>query len=117
MKRNMSCSDADIDNFRSLFEKIIKASFDIFGSEAFLLPPDEKGNRRISIALFDAFTVAAARRAERVQSLVERGQQVRDAIGQSLASNLELLTGKANTAESVRQRINHVGGLLDAISA
>ncbi|MEI8716172.1 DUF262 domain-containing protein [Mesorhizobium sp. ISC11] len=117
MKRNMAASTQELQAHRSLFERTIEASAKIFGNEAFLLPPDEKGIRRISIALFDAFTVAIARREQRIQTFIDKKQQVHDAINQSLAQNLELLTGKANTAESVRERIKHVGGLLDAIPA
>ena len=116
MKRHRHVSTEILSKYKSEFEKMIAACDLIFKGEAFLLPPDDKGKRRISIALFDACMVALYRRQELLATFVKKGNQIRAKVSDALNTNLELLTGKANTAQAIKDRISKIGKILDDVA-
>lgn len=117
MKRNLKISAAKLDEYESTFNALIDACNQIFKEQPFFLPPDEKGKRRISIALFDACMVAIYRRRAHLNRFIEKALQIHAAVGKVLRTDLELLTGKANTAQSIKDRINAIGSILDGTLA
>ncbi|BFU93189.1 MAG: hypothetical protein NTAFB01_43760 [Nitrospira sp.] len=114
MKRNLKTSPAKLSEYESTFNALIDACSRIFKGQPFFLPPDEKGKRRISIALFDACMVAIYRRRAHLNRFIEKALQIHTAVEDVLRTDLELLTGKANTAQSIKDRINAIGNILDA---
>lgn len=117
MKRNLQTSPAKLSEYESTFNALIDACNQIFKEQPFFLPPDEKGKRRISIALFDACMVAIYRRKAHLIRFIEKALQIHVAVEKVLRTDLELLTGKANTAQSIKDRINAIGSILDATLA
>ena len=116
MKRNQDATSQFLNEYERVFISLITACNQIFDGQAFLLPPDEKGKQRVSIALFDACMVALYRRINRLAKFIEERDQIRIAIDKSLQTNLGLLTGKANTAQSIKDRISEIGKILDAVT-
>jgi hypothetical protein len=116
MKRHQKALPETLSEYEVVFKLLISACDRIFEGQPFSLPPDEKGKQRISIALFDACMVALYRRREHIERYVEKGGEISTAVGQALRTNLELLTGKANTAQSIKDRIGAIGRILDGIS-
>lgn len=116
MKRHQDATSQFLNEYERVFISLITACNQIFDGQAFLLPPDEKGKQRVSIALFDACMVALYRRINRLAKFIEKRDQIRTAIDKALQTNLELLTGKANTAQSIKDRIGEIGKILDAIT-
>jgi hypothetical protein len=116
MERNRNPTKEAIEEYRRTFVKVIEACNKIFHGETFLLPPDEKGTRRVSIALYDANMVALYRRISRLQEFVSKRDQIRVKLNEVLDKELELLTGKANTAQSIKDRIAEIGRVLDGLS-
>jgi hypothetical protein len=118
MERNANISLEQINSDRMQFDALIKACEDIFDGEAFLLPPDEKGNRRISIALYDSIMVSLSRRMQKLPAFIAAKVAVNqglDRVFQNRAT-LTLLVGKANTSQAVKDRINAIGEILDGIA-
>lgn len=115
MENNLRLTDTEIAAKEAAFKAVIEASESIFGNETFLLPPTGTGRRRLSAALYDAVTVAMYRRFEHLSRFVQEGASIRGRIDQLLEDDLELLTGRANTAGAIKQRIAAIGEILDAV--
>lgn len=115
MKRHQEADSSTLEIYKTQFEKLLDACEAIFQDEAFLLLPDENGNRRVSIALYDATMVALYRRKENLDQFVKKGEAVKAGVEKLLASKGEVLTGKANTAQSIKDRIHMLGTVLDAV--
>lgn len=117
MERFLNVNEQDLDRQRELFSAVLEASVRVFGFETFRLPPDKKGRRRVSAALYDAITVSFARRASELGAIVNKKEDVKVAIDSLVAERLSLFTGQANTAASIRERQNSVGAILDLMIA
>lgn len=113
MAANQDISEIEIVAHRSLFQSVIRAANDIFEGQPFLLPPDRNGLRRVSAALYDAVCVSIARRAENIPHFVRAGREIQDGVEALARDELELLTGRANTAGAIRERLARVGTVLD----
>src|SRR6266851_6228494 len=109
MTKHQNVTDDLLQDYRQGFISVIEGCHKIYDREAFLLPVSEKGTRRISIALYDANMVALYRRKARINDLVQKRDQIRFKIGELLRTTLALLTAKANTAQSIKDRIAEVG--------
>lgn len=116
MERNKDVTPAQVDALRAEYEAALAWAVLIFGDTVFTLPPDEKGNRRVSIALYDALMVALHRRANRVADYQAVAQEIRRRIDQIAIDNAGLMTGQANTAQSIRDRIAAVLQVLDQVA-
>lgn len=111
-KRNENASEGALAAYETGFKAALDAAEAIFDGQAFLLPPDEKGNRRVSLALYDAISVALYRNIDRVPAFIRNASVIRERIAALLSSNLQLLTGRANTAQSIRDRIAAIESIL-----
>jgi hypothetical protein len=117
MKSHNQVSPQALSEYEKEFTDLIRACDTIFQSNPFLLPPDENGKQRVSVALFDAFMVSLSRRIDKLPTLIENADEVRRATALLLRDSSDLLTGKANTAQSVKERIAAIGAILDAATA
>jgi hypothetical protein len=113
MKNNLARTPEEVEAMNAQFKEVLKASTSFFTGQAFLLPPNEKGKQRVSLAFFDAVMVAVWRRFERLDQMKAASTQIQQNIAKALVENLEALTGKANTAASIRDRIKVVGAAID----
>ena len=116
MKRHEQTGRETLTEYENNFKTLVNACDQIFDHKPFLLPPDDTGKQRISVALFDAFMVALYRRINRIPDFIERRQEIQSGIAESLARDLELLTGRANTAQAIKDRINEIGRVLDLVT-
>jgi Protein of unknown function DUF262 len=115
MTKNRNAANDLLKDYREAFASVIEACHEIYDDETFLLPPSEKGARRISVALYDANMVALYRRRERINDLVQKRDAIRSSVSDLLRTKLGLLTAKANTAPSIKDRIAEVGRVLDSV--
>jgi hypothetical protein len=116
MKRHENVRPETLTEYGNIFKNLIDACDRIFDQKPFLLPPDESGKQRLSVALFDACMVALYRRINYLSKFIENSAQIRAGVEESLEKNLELLTGRANTAQAIKDRINEIGRILDAVA-
>jgi hypothetical protein len=116
MERNQTEKADQLQSLRSSFETTIAAAHTIFSTQVFTLPPDHKGIRRVSAALYDAVMVALFRRANKVGDYVTKADSIKAGIDALSTKDMALMTGRANTAQSIKDRITAVIGVLDAIS-
>jgi hypothetical protein len=105
MKRHQNARPETLTEYESVFKTLIDACDQIFKQRPFLLPADESGKQRLSVALFDACMVALYRRLNLMPKFMDNSTQIRAGVEESLQKNLELLTGKANTAQAIKDRI------------
>ena len=119
MKRNQNATPEMLDENRSQFVTMIE----------YLLVPFMKAKhsfyRRMKRATggfrspyMSANMVALFSRRDGLSHLIERRGDIRAKVTELLASpsKLELLTGKANTAQSIKDRIAEIGSILDNVS-
>jgi len=116
MVRHGADSAQELEALRSQFQSALAAATAIFGDEIFTLPPNSKGVRRTSAALYDAVMVALANRAGIYDALINRKDLVKTGIDQLSSENAGLMTGRANTAASIVSRIAAVGAVLDSVA-
>lgn len=116
MQRNREVAGNSLDHYRDTFVKLIEAWDRIYDGQAFLLPPSERGTRRVSIALYDAHMVALYRRLDRLEQFIAQREKIVLNVNRLLSEKLELLTAKANTAQSIKDRIAEIGGILDNLT-
>ncbi len=57
--------------------------------------------------------VAMHRRTNRFSEIFDKKNQIQSDINEVLRNNLELLIGKANTAQSIKERIAEIGRIID----
>ena len=114
MQNRMNMSVEDAAREKQDFESRFALLFKLFDERPFRLPLDEQGRTRISAALFDASMVALDRvwQQHAKIELDKEGVQMRLAAALSDKGNLALLTGQANTAQAVRDRITFVSTVL-----
>ncbi len=116
MVRHGADSAQELEALRAQFQSALAAATAIFDDEIFTLPPNSKGVRRTSAALYDAVMVALANRAGIYDALIDQKDLVKTGIDQLSAENAGLMTGRANTAASIVSRIAAVGAVLDSVA-
>lgn len=96
-----------VDALKQEYSDRLTTAATIFGPKPFLLPADEKGHLRISAALYDATLVALHRRWQHKDALLARSAEIRARLAEEYgkAQSLPILTGQANTAQAVKDRI------------
>ena len=114
MEDRVSNSVSEVEKLKDEYEARLKLAASIFGPHPFVLPPDEKGRTRVSAALYDATLVALHRqwsihdKFEADAAAIRRRLQIQLSDDQSAP----LLTGQANTAQAVKNRIKLMEAVL-----
>ena len=100
-------ADAEVDAFKDDYRNTFKFLYEIFDGKPFALPPDEKGNVRISAAIYDASMVAANQLYNHKNTILTDAAGVRARMQATLSDQEQftVLTGSGNTANSIRARI------------
>ncbi len=101
-------ADVDVERLKTEYRDRFQFLYDVFDGKPFALPSDEKGNSRISAAMYDASMVAANDLWPQKEAILAdaTGVQARMKAALEDADQLTLLTGSGNTAKSVRDRID-----------
>lgn len=115
MKRYQKVSPEVLVELKSDFETTINSCDVIFSRKPFLLPPDEKGYQRVSVALYDACMVAVFRCREKIPYMLESQVAIIAGVNDALEKDFDLMTGKANTALAIKLRIAKIVDILDAV--
>lgn len=113
MQENRDISQIEIEAKRNSFTTVIEGCEAMFGDQAFRLLPDRSGRRRVSAALYDAVTVSLMRRIDDLPRFVDKGNAIQTRIEALLADKPELMTGQANTSNSIKDRLKAIGTILD----
>ena len=69
----------------------------------------------MSVSLYDAVMVALHRRAGKVPSYISRRDEIKIQVNQLSAGAEGLMTGRANTAASIKDRVKAVIEILDQL--
>lgn len=114
MKRHRNVDESKRRKMRHTYKKVFKGCVEIFGENCFRIQgTDEK--YRLSRPLYDAQMVAVFRNRSQIDELVKEKASIRDAM-KTLANPesgfYPLIVGRANTADSIRQRIELVEDVL-----
>jgi hypothetical protein len=100
-------ADADVEALKAEYRDTFKFLYEVFDGKPFALPPDEKGNVRISAAIYDASMVAANQLYQHKDAILADAASVRTRMQATLndPDQFTVLTGSGNTANSIRDRI------------
>jgi hypothetical protein len=105
MEREVIGNEADL--LKQEFSERFKYLHELFEGAPFTLPPDDKGRVRVSAAIYDAAMVAINAlwtvRSEILNDAAAVRNRMSDAAGNP--DEIIILTGRGNTAEAVRERI------------
>lgn len=90
------------------FREQFKFLYDLFGKNPFAVPSRADGRERVSAAIYDAAMVAANRNWLRRDEIVKNRDKVISRMKEAIDSDVEyeVLIGRGNTAESVKDRID-----------
>jgi hypothetical protein len=108
MRRHLSVQDREINQFRTDFQDRLKVAYQVLGRDAFKLPRSR--NRPLSRPLFDAVMISVDRLWDRREELVSARETARREFPSLFedADAYQIIVGKPNTAEAVKDRINIV---------
>jgi hypothetical protein len=113
MARNTSVDRTTIAAHEKSFVSLIEKAHTIFGTSAFVLDGGDS-RPRLSVALYDAIMGALVRRKDELDRIVEKAQSIRLGVERVKRDQRNLLTGQANTAQSIKDRIASVVAVIDA---
>jgi len=110
MERNREISETKIHQMKYNFNEALNFWYSIMEKNAFLLPPDAKGKRRLSVALFDASMAATYRLKTPIEELLVHKKTIKENINQLVKDpeNEDLIVGRRNTAQAIIDRITLV---------
>jgi hypothetical protein len=115
MEQRLSISDGETSALRQDFVAALNTAVSIFGENVFTLPLDSKGVRRVSAALYDATMVALHRNIQKASNYIAHANDIRTRVDELSTQQSALMTGQANTAISIRNRINAVISVLNQV--
>lgn len=112
MLRNKDVGPERIAQLKADFEAVIQKARVIFGNMPFMIQVEE-GRERVSVALYDALMVALYRCRDKIAALEPHAATIRASVEELKQNQRELLTGQANTAQAVKDRIAAIVQVLD----
>ena len=115
MERYQSVSVEQIEVLKQNYVAALDAAAAIFGDSVFTLPPDDKDIRRISAALYDAIMIALYRKVNKTNDYIAHKEDIVNRVDMLSADATGLMTGRANTATSIKERIQAVIDTLDQV--
>lgn len=110
MKANSAANSDELTEMGNDFKSRIDLAFEIFGESAFKLKEIESGKDKTSQPYYDAVVIACDRQYEHRKKLVTKRNQIIRNLNEVLGKqeNYELIVGRANTADSIRARLDLV---------
>lgn len=118
MKRWRSIDQGSVDNLRTQFIDTLELCMAVFGKDAFRHPSKESKAGKLSRPLYDAEMVALFRLREHAAAIKEKKEAIRDqviALAKPDASTYDLMVGRGNTANAIRDRISRVEDAIKGI--
>jgi hypothetical protein len=114
MEEHAKLDPSKVTELRDVFLSRLQLVFDIFGINAFKLGNEDGGADRLSPPLYDALMVSVDRLFEKRAALISRKGKLVAALQDAMANEAfyALIVGRANTAETLRLRIDKVERLL-----
>jgi hypothetical protein len=96
--------------FRNLFEYC----FNLFDGKPFEISAPGEEKSKVSAALYDACMVAACRLTDSLDEIIADKENVQERLADAVqdAEQYEIIVGRGNTAEAVRDRINLLQNIL-----
>lgn len=116
LKDNRALPEDRVTELKSEFLAALRISRQVFGVGAFRLPGEAGTLGTLSRPVFDAQMVAMHQLAARRQEILARRTQVAtavDALTQPTEQSYDLMVGRGNTADTIRQRIDLVRGAIE----
>lgn len=113
MERFTNSNPEGLAQLHVAFDRAIEAAVHIFGVSVFTLPPDARKVRRLSVAIYDAVMGALFRRIDKVDQYFAVAQSIAIELDRICTEDPELMTARANTAPSIKERISAVLKVLD----
>jgi hypothetical protein len=112
-----NCTEKEAQLLRSEYEERLSFLHDLFSARPFRLPPSEKGSERISAAIYDASMVAANELWEFRSGIFDDKENVIARMNSALNTQTisAVLTGQANTAQGVKDRITTIKEILKPV--
>ena len=109
MRDHMTISEHEASLLEAQYLDRLKTAIDIFGDQTFKLP-NAKGKSMHSQPLYDAVMISIDRLYPERKKLLSKKTQIGAKLHKELENNKfhELITAKANTAASIRQRLDRV---------
>lgn len=117
MEENREADPAQVQAWRTAFLESLNLAHQIFGSRTFQVK-DLKGGWKHSQPLFDAVMIAAETySASKVKLIANRAKLTKD-LNDALSDSdtYEIVVGKPNTAQAIRDRLSIVGKLFKKYS-
>lgn len=108
MRQHSGDDSSAINQMESQYKSVLPVLFDTFEGAPFVLP----GTNRPSRPAYDALTVACSIVGS--ESIRSRGRQIRENFANALATpeHYEVLVGRGNTVEAIRERVTLARGIL-----
>lgn len=108
MANNRGLSALEVEEFGAIFRSRIDFAYELLGQEAFKLISDKTSEYPFSQPYYDAVIVACDRLFDQRDGLIRKKAQLRRALIQATSKHeaYELIVGRANTADSIRARLD-----------
>jgi hypothetical protein len=103
-----------IDELRLAFTDTIDLAFEIFGKNAFCIPGSSNKLEKYSPPLFDAIMVALYRQKQFTDNFISNRREIKQHLSLKMKEDsfYALIIGRANTADSIKDRIDSMEALL-----
>lgn len=102
-----------VENLKQEYFRCLDTAVEIFADDIFLLPANQMGRRILSRPLYDAIMVALSRLGDDKDQLASKANEVKAALTENLEDPdvYNLIVGRANTSDAVKERIRTVFGI------
>ncbi|WP_051361503.1 DUF262 domain-containing protein [Desulfuromonas sp. TF] len=118
MEDNLNLSKDEIGELEAVYMSRLTLAHNIFGENTFRLPPRDGGARKLSQPLYDAVMIALDRLYARREDLLANAASLQRRLDEALTDNgafYELVVARANTAESIKKRLNQTEALFESV--
>jgi hypothetical protein len=115
MEAHQDADDEFIDGLRNRFKARVGLAKSVFGKSAFRIPAPKEDAEKLSIPLWDAVMVALDRQYAQRDDLIANRTRIVARLNKKLESDrkfVDLIVGKPNTADAVKERIAAVEHLM-----
>jgi hypothetical protein len=110
MKTNTSLEEEELPALREAFTACVDFAFDLLGKDAFKVRETDGMKSFLSLPYYDAVLVSCERTLRHRESLLRNRKRLSASLRQLISdpSTRDLISGKANTADAIKKRIDFV---------
>ncbi|MBD9717605.1 MULTISPECIES: DUF262 domain-containing protein [Raoultella] len=119
LKKNRHVTDSGLNKFKEEFYSCLDLCLRVYKEDVFRLPKSKsKNDSTLSRPLYDAQMIGMYLNIDNKEKIIENAQQIRE--GMSLLTkpdgdSYDLMVGRANTSQSVKERIYRVSNMIDEV--